>query len=422
MITPFFKLRQDDNAVTIEIRGANANIRDTEIEFFDRTFYFSSTPYFLRLCLTGDVEQNTNSTTKYDADTGTFTVEMPKKVKGEFFPRLDMLSELLKPQRPSTQKPVEEIEENDDQDDEILINQEVPKESKETDEEIRDFGYGFGWQRHGVLSKFGSELSELFDFENADEIKISDRFAKVQENDEREFDSEHYLADLFEESEELTSIKELTIEPSFFNLTDDDRLYMKDLRIVKLPNFPVTVQRQISYSLVDLLFSYLFDLRINDLEHNSVSDVMIGKLSPSLNCLVKFQNAKQSLCAAIRRSLCYSLYRQFDLLKLVSQDLSHLIKNGRSSILHCLLVLRKRFNNSSQEFAYLYNQLFLDNYCIWIQSVDDEILQQLSDDVEQTVKELSRSDIEGLDLDYLESEAKLLMLSVKDGTYDSDDN
>jgi hypothetical protein len=126
----------------------------------------------------------------------------------------------------------------------------------------------------------------------------------------------------------LKTIKELRIEPTFFDLTDEDRSYMKDLRIIKLPNFPTSVQRQISYSLIDILFSYLFDLRINDLEHNSVSDTMIGKLSPSLSGLVKFESVKQSLCAAIRRSLCYSLYRRFDLAKLVAQDLSKLVKNG----------------------------------------------------------------------------------------------
>lgn len=73
MITPFFKLRQDDQTLTVEIRAPNANIRDTEIEFFDRTFYFSSAPYFLRLCLTGDVkeqDERKSATTKYDADTG----------------------------------------------------------------------------------------------------------------------------------------------------------------------------------------------------------------------------------------------------------------------------------------------------------------------------------------------------------------
>jgi hypothetical protein len=76
----------------------------------------------------------------------------------------------------------------------ILVKQEVPTESnEETDEVIRDFGYGFAWLRHGVLSKFGSEVSELFEFENADEIPISQRLPKLQERDEKAFDSEYYL-------------------------------------------------------------------------------------------------------------------------------------------------------------------------------------------------------------------------------------
>lgn len=149
MITPFFKLRQDDNNLTVEIRAPNANIRDTEIEFFDRSFYFSSTPYFLRLNLTGDVQQQAEATsTKYDADSGkksrtgfnkfflmfsgTFTIDMPKKTKGELFPRLDMLNELLKPQRQTAQKLIEEIvDENGDADEEEgKIN--LPKNDSKT--------------------------------------------------------------------------------------------------------------------------------------------------------------------------------------------------------------------------------------------------------------------------------------------------
>jgi hypothetical protein len=54
--------------------------------------------------------------------------------------------------------------------------------------------------------------------------------------------------------------------------------------------------------------------------------------------------------------------------------------------------------------------------------VADEIIGELSTEVKDAIETLKRSDIEGLDLDYLESEAKMLMLSVDNGTYDSDDN
>jgi protein SHQ1 len=76
------------------------------------------------------------------------------------------------------------------------------------------------------------------------------------------------------------------------------------------------------------MFSYLFDLRINEWEHNSVSDQMIGKLAPSLSCMVQYGSVKQALCTSVRRSLCYSLYRQFELAQKVADDLLELIQEG----------------------------------------------------------------------------------------------
>jgi hypothetical protein len=79
MITPFFKLRQDDAFLFVEIRAPNANIRDTEVEFFDRSLYFSSVPYFLRLALTGDVDGGTvDAKTDYNVDTGMFLMHCSK--------------------------------------------------------------------------------------------------------------------------------------------------------------------------------------------------------------------------------------------------------------------------------------------------------------------------------------------------------
>ena len=72
MLTPFFRLTQDEKTISVYIRAANANLRDTQIEYLERTFLFTSTPYFLQLYLTGDVEagEGDGETTKYDADEG----------------------------------------------------------------------------------------------------------------------------------------------------------------------------------------------------------------------------------------------------------------------------------------------------------------------------------------------------------------
>lgn len=61
------------------------------------------------------------------------------------------------------------------------------------DEQIREYGYGFGWLRHGVLSKFGAEVDEMFDLRDLETVKISDRLSRILIIDEAAFDSEHYL-------------------------------------------------------------------------------------------------------------------------------------------------------------------------------------------------------------------------------------
>lgn len=79
-------------------------------------------------------------------------------------------------------------------DDEIQVKQKLPADEKpEEDETVREFGYGFGWLRRGVLAKFGTELEELFDLRDADSIKIDKRLQKIQKIDEENFDSEYYL-------------------------------------------------------------------------------------------------------------------------------------------------------------------------------------------------------------------------------------
>ncbi|KAI6180947.1 Protein SHQ1-like protein [Aphelenchoides besseyi] len=415
MITPFFKLSQDAENVTVEIRAPNANIRDTQIEFFGRTFCFSSPPYFLRLYLTGEVRQDDGNTTKYDAENGTFTIQMPKQRTDETFPNLDMLSELIKPQRPAAGKLVEEIDET-----EILAEQKIPEEEELTDEKLKEFGYGFGWQRCGVLEKFGEELNEIFDLTQTG-TKIDDRIQELEGKDGDSFSSEHYLADLFDKPPELEEALKLKIDPKHFDLNDNDRLQLKDLRITKLGKFTAKETKQISYSMIDILFAMVFDLRITDLEHNVCSDQQIGRLAPTLSSLVRYSTAKESIVAAIRRSLCCSLYRNFDLAKLATQDVVAILQRGRCSILHCFLHLRSRFNNSSFDFVYIYNQLFIDDYCIWIQSVDDHVLDELSEEVGVLVKNLKHSDIDGLDLEYIETEGRMLKLAIENGEYDSDD-
>lgn len=58
---------------------------------------------------------------------------------------------------------------------------------------------------------------------------------------------------------------------------------------------------------------------------------------------------------------------------------------------------------------------------VWIQSVDDQVIVNLQEEITKTTHELQRSDIDELDLDYIETAARLLKAKIEDGDYDSDD-
>ncbi|CAD5218810.1 unnamed protein product [Bursaphelenchus okinawaensis] len=419
MLTPFFKLDQTEEYVIIDIRAPNANLRDAEIDFCDKIFLFSAAPYFLRLYLPGYVGLFEKSSSDYDADTGTFKIKVPKQNKGEHFKDLEMLSQLLKPQRPTGQSNVEELE---DEVEGVLTDQKVPEtEVAPNSEEIKKFGYGFGWSKLGIMKKFGEEVEDLFDIRNPDEIEMSERDDVMVKHDEKAFNSEHYLADLFDVPDELESILKELLPTSIYTFNDEDRLILKDLKVIKLKSFTKEEHVSILYSLIDILYSYLMELRINSFELNVQSDIMIGNVSPSISNFVKFTSMKQALTATVRRVLCLSLYRNFELCRRVLEDLVTVVKQGKSALLHCLLTLRKRFYNSSQEFIYLFNQLFIDDYCIYIQVVDDKLFDDAMDEL-LNIKTLQKADIDELDLDYIETEAKMIMLKVENGEYDSDDN
>lgn len=81
--------------------------------------------------------------------------------------------------------------------------------------------------------------------------------------------------------------------------------------------------------------------------------------------------------------------------------------------LHVLLTTRRIFNRSG-EFRYLLNQLFIDDLCLWIQSIDEELILNLNKEFKNSLKKLNKSNILELDLEFIEAQAKLQMLKPVD--------
>ncbi|KHN78421.1 Protein SHQ1 -like protein [Toxocara canis] len=423
MITPLFSIKQDDDFLIVDIRAPYANVKDTEIEYDGRMFLFSSSPYFLRLHLTADVVQNDNSTAEYDADKGTFMIKVPKKTKGEHFTNLDMITELLRPQKkPTAERPVEEVNgdaDEENEDDYYIEQKESVAEEEPRDELCAQYGYGFGWSRHGVLGRLESEIDCVVDLEDADNSNIDQRRAACCAHDQLSFQPDHYIADLMEKNEQLEECLRFEFSTLSFEISLEDREHLKELPKRKLPKLSEECTKRVALSLIDILFAYLYDLRINDGEHSVESGWTIAKLCPSLCYLVRWTSAKEALTGAVRRSLCYPLYRHWDLAMCVASDLKSLLPKGRSAILHCLVDIRSVFSTSG-DFRYLLNDLYMTDYCIWIQSADDQLVEWLREELEQV--ELQKNDVQ-LELEETELEAKLMALDVADKKeqIDSDD-
>ncbi|KAI1721090.1 SHQ1 protein [Ditylenchus destructor] len=455
MITPVFKLQQDNEFLIVEIRAPYSNVKDAEIVYEGKTFLFNCKPYFLRLFLPKEVQENDaendvgNAT--YDCDSNCFTVKVPKRVKGEHFPNLEMLSELLAPQKRTLDeihaKPlIEEIVSTTNADenrsptnatlgettDELYAEQNLSVDNSKSesvicDEVCRNFGYGFGWKRHGIFSRFPEDIVELIDLKDTENTPISNRVNLCTQHDKLNFNTDHYLADLFEPEEQLSLANDfsLNIEKQL-SLNEVDREQLKNLTVRQLNLFGLnSLHHQIAYSVFDVICAFLYDFRINLGDNCVESGWNIRKISPSLSFLVQWPNVREAALGFVRRSLVYPLFRNWDLSMKVLTDALSTFEKGRVAILKCLLEVRRIFNTGGGECQYLFNQLFMDDLCLWIQSVDEKILQDLTYDLEIILKEGIKKEDVDLALDSLELEARLKMLQVQENdrsSIDSDDD
>ena len=97
MLTPRFKLDQDEKFLHVTIYAPFTHIDKTEVFMDEDEFRFFSKPYYLRLHLPGEVIENDEASATWDAETSSFIVKCPKKTPGEAFSGLEMITELLTP-------------------------------------------------------------------------------------------------------------------------------------------------------------------------------------------------------------------------------------------------------------------------------------------------------------------------------------
>lgn len=417
MLTPMFELLQSEEDVTIIIKAPYANIADTEVYVEDTDFRFSSSPYYLRLNFPGPIKETDHTSGKYDSDKGQFTFTVIKVNTGEHFPDLDLISKLLiPPVKHRVAKPGIEVmsepnnvsDEDEDEDDDTMwfIEQEPQHQPEENN---TTYGYGFANKTKGTLTNMKDEFSEVLDITDPDNTSLKDRTQLSWKQEQDDFDEDQYLSDLMipEQQDMITYL--IQYEPCW-KANPDDRTQMTPSEVdtmKQLGNREYLLSSEekcaVLLSLVNILYAYCYDVRTTMGEHTVESGWTVNKLSSALCWLQSFTSLKQVLISSMRRSLCYPLYREWRLSCAIQQDVNTILSQGKRSILKCLLSIHSIFNSS--EPRYILNQLYIQDYCIWIQQVSDKRIRKLAEAFKEVT--ISKSDL-GFDLEELETAARIV--------------
>ena len=429
-------MSQDDRFLFVTIYAPFTHIDKTEVFMDENEFRFFSKPYYLRIHLPGPVIENEEASASWDADTNSFNVKCPKVNEGEVFTGLDMLTDLLTPKGSRNAQSKIEIlpgegdsdDDDDEEEEDWYFEQKLPVEEVK-DEKTEDVGYGFAFRHTAVYRNLLSELGEILDIKDPDSLSQSERDTTRAELESRDFDSDHYLCDLHESAAEIESC--LSSPPPFHQCIEgpvdlSQPVVVKEAvpelafspaeqeLLLSLPRRPQSVPGEVMasvhYGLVDILYGYCFTLRVLG-EDCVEAGWCCAKLSSTLSGVARFRSARQVVISAIRRSLCYPLYRHYQLARVVWRDVITLLRVGKPATLKCLLALIPIFNNYSGH--YIFNQLYIQDYSAWIQTSHQSHLDALANVLHQTLEKVKKGDI-GLELEELEEAAELTLKEAEE--------
>ncbi|XP_068450423.1 protein SHQ1 homolog [Clinocottus analis] len=431
MLTPAFDLSQDPEFLILSIRVPYTRTSEFDLDVDGADFKFFAKPYFLRLSLPGRIVEDGRETAKFDIDKGLVTLRVPKETSGEHFEGLQMLTSLLAPKGSRSARPlIEELstgggegaeggeeEEEEEEDFDWQVEQEAYKEASE--EELGALQkYGFGNQRCGVFARLQEELSDVTDVKNPEGTTAAERRQGRLNAEAAAFSPDHYLADFFED-EEIKGLLEFRpwwekLSPSTdqngeaaVSFTDDEKEQLRKFAnrsyLLDKPS-----RQQAWLSLVDVLLAYCYEARSTEGEHNVESPWTIRKLSGTLCWLETYSSLQDVLASFGRRVLCYPLYRHFAMASAAVRDTTKILQLGKACVLRCLLDIHRVFRENDP--AYILNDLYITDYCIWIQRVKSKKMSALAVTLQKA--SLRKKD---LDLDLEELEEAATMVAEEEG-------
>lgn len=399
MLTPRFKLTQDENNVYINVHAPYTNVGDTEIDVDGENFLFVSSPYFLRLRLPGRIVDNERSKGSYICDSGEFSLTFAKESPGEQFENLDMITSLLAPRDIPDINPnlVEMLEE-----DGITLenDNEISTDTKYT--------YGFANKISTEFNNIGIEFPQIFELKAPETIAIEDRTELRTKHENSKFSSDHYLADFFDKEllEPYLSLSLLWSSPDFNKeilFTDEEVSILKEL-----PNkhylLTKSEYKEVMFGLVDILYGYCYDKRTTLNESTVESSWTVNKLSSTMSWFCTFKDLKGTLTTCYRRALIYPIFRNFELCHRVKGDLISLLKRGKTFVIKCMIEIHQMFNTSN-DARYILNQLYIKDYLVFLQKCRNEEIDELCNNIVNI--EVSKKDL-SLELVELEAAAQMV--------------
>jgi len=380
-------------------------------------------------------DKEENIAISYDCDTGVCHVRLLKSFQGEHFEGLDMITSLMavpKIRASNNTSLIQELDDNDREqhhhDNHVTegVNQE---EGDQKDDELEWFfegtmpsfteestsrqhilgeKYGFANGKDNVFNRLGDEVVLAIDLKDPDVKPPSVRRRERIQQENEKFDEDYYLSCLFEQQDQVKNM--LEFKPFWMeeqeDLTDNDLYDMKNLSNKKYL-LDRQEKKQVLLSLIDILFGFTYDVRVNEGEDCSESNWNICKLSSTLSWLETYSNITDVVESCLRRSIIYPLVRHYDISLKCLQDVLTILRKGRKTVLRCLLMIR-RILVKTIDSKYILNDIYINDYCVWIQRMDNSTLIKVADSLEKAMSQVNKGSL-GLDLELLEGAAKLCL-------------
>lgn len=158
-------------------------------------------------------------------------------------------------------------------------------------------------------------------------------------------------------------------------------LWISQINCLEFQDLSTEVQTHDLYlTLITFLFAYMYDSRTTQHDPTPESAWTICNLTPSFTALdpplsshyiggrhvFSKGELQKTLVPSYRRSLAFPLYRSFLLAEKCRRDVASVLQKGKRTVMRCLLEMKYILDH--HDVYYIYNKMWLDDYCVWIQA------------------------------------------------------